>query len=167
MYHLWTLLLLVQIHIIHGAPLIMVEPPYLAYKYLSCRRVKNIILFSYSFRFNSNYIWDQHSNALGIGLPVSHAPLCIVTTNPSKTGLNTLTNVSMSTNYTTGWYKIIRAISSCVEFYICIYIFVAYHGVFIISVNLMSYIRTIYWFASRSFFMNACIFAICHLKFYI
>ena len=30
------------------------------------------------------------ANALGIWLPVSHAPSCIVTTNPSRTGLNPL-----------------------------------------------------------------------------
>ena len=29
-------------------------------------------------------------NGLGIGLPISHAPSCVVTTNPSKTGLDPL-----------------------------------------------------------------------------
>ena len=33
------------------------------------------------------------ANALGIWLPVSHAPSCIVTTNPSRTGLNPLTQL--------------------------------------------------------------------------
>ena len=36
------------------------------------------------------------ANALGIWLPVSHAPSCIVTTNPSRTGLNPL-NMSLTT----------------------------------------------------------------------
>ena len=33
---------------------------------------------------------EQYPKSLGIWLPVSHAPSCIVTTNPSKTGLNPL-----------------------------------------------------------------------------
>ena len=32
------------------------------------------------------------ANALGIWLPLSHAPSCIVTTKPSRTGLNPLNN---------------------------------------------------------------------------
>ena len=36
------------------------------------------------------------ANALGIWLPVSHAPSCIVTTNSSRTGLNPLTRTQRS-----------------------------------------------------------------------
>ena len=37
------------------------------------------------------------ANALGIWPPISHAPSCIVTTNPSRTGLNPLSNTKKIT----------------------------------------------------------------------
>ena len=41
-------------------------------------------------------LYKQYVKALGIWLPVSHAPLCIGTTNLSRTGLNPLANTLMS-----------------------------------------------------------------------
>ena len=48
------------------------------------------ILYSHSFRACANSTSNPSGYALGIWLPVSHAPSCIGTTNPSRTGLNPL-----------------------------------------------------------------------------
>ena len=67
----------------------------------------------------SGFVVPMHSGlceqyVLGIWLPVSHAPSCIGTTNPSRTGLNPLNLSSLVIQSGKMWQVVIPWTSSCV-----------------------------------------------------